>query len=154
MSISTFIFNVITNGPGLQDLGLAAIRVAVGLFFAISGYHKIFNHDRHARLVNTLTADKVPSVGFMQWWVPIWEFTSGAMLLIGFLSVFNSIVLIIICLVACCCESKKKVESYKPIDKADCVDDYLYLPEVLYIVMLLAVLLSGSGRYSIDHLFF
>jgi putative oxidoreductase len=140
------------HGFGLHDLGLAVLRAAVGLFFALSGYHKLFNKTRHAAFVKTLVADKVPAVGFMQWWVAGWEFLAGITLAVGFLTAFSAAVLAVICVVACLAEAPEKVESYHPIDAADVLDDYLYLPEVLYVVMLTVSALAGGGAYSLDAL--
>jgi hypothetical protein len=41
---------------------------------------------------------------------------------------------------------------YKPIDEADRIDDWLYLPEVLYAFMLIMVVSAGAGPYSLDAL--
>jgi putative oxidoreductase len=30
------------------------------------------------------------------------------------------------------------------------LDDFLYLPEVLYVLILVGVIFSGPGRYSVD----
>jgi putative oxidoreductase len=146
------VIHLASHGFGAHDLALALVRITVGLFFAISGYHKLANKDRHDRLVQTLTKDNVPYVKFMQWWVPFWELTAGALLVIGLFTAFSAGVLIIICLVACACEARKTVASYAPIDFADMVDDYLYLPEVLYIALLSVNVLAGGGSYSIDSL--
>jgi hypothetical protein len=37
------------TGLGLPEMALAINRVAVGLFFFLSGYHKLFNAQRHTR---------------------------------------------------------------------------------------------------------
>lgn len=132
------------------DVPLAAVRIAAGLFFAISGYNKLFNEGRHARLTKTLIDDHIPWIGFMQWWVPVWELAAGVMLALGFLTPFAAFVLSIICVVACRCESKAKVESYNPINAADRVDDWLYLPEILYLCILSLSLFGGGGDYSLD----
>lgn len=142
------------NGLGWHDAGLTLIRASVGTFFAISGYHKLFNAERHAKLTNTLKNDNVPFLPFMQWWVPGWEFVAGVSLTVGLLSAFSAVVLTIICIVACCCESKARVAAYHPIDLADTLDDWFYLPEVLYLVMLAVTIFSGPGKYSLDHVFF
>jgi putative oxidoreductase len=143
---------LLTHGLSMPDLGLAVPRVAVGVFFAISGYHKLFNAQRHARLKHTLVEDMVPCPRFMEWWVPFWELASGAALAMGFLSAFNAAVLLIVCLVACVCESRGKIAKYGPIDRADWLDDLLYLPEVLYSLILVGILAAGPGGYSIDAL--
>ena len=59
---------------------------------------------------------------------------------------------LLICIVACMAEASGKVEAFKPIDEADRIDDWLYLPEVLYALMLFAVICAGPGGYSIDRL--
>ncbi len=145
---------VLATGLSAPDAALAVVRISVGLFFAISGYNKLFNAGRHASITANLTKNKIPFVGFMQWWVPGWEFVSGALLMLGLATMFNAAVLSIICIVACLCEAKNKVESYHPINAADRVDDYLYLPEVLYLLLLTVPIFSGGGDYSLDALIF
>ena len=44
----------ITLGANAPEAALTLNRVAIGTFFAISGYHKLFNASRHAVLVGTL----------------------------------------------------------------------------------------------------
>jgi uncharacterized membrane protein YphA (DoxX/SURF4 family) len=148
------LMSTLAHGFGMHDAALALVRVGTGTFFAISGYHKLFNAERHAGLVATLTKHKVPAVKFNQWWVPGWELVAGASLALGFLTAFSAAVLAIICIVACALEARSRVAEYKPIDKADALDDYLYLPEVLYLLLLGVSLLAGTGRYSVDAFLF
>lgn len=152
MQILNDVLSLATYGIDKPDLGLMAIRGATGVFFAISGYHKLFNADRHAKLKRTLASDNVPFLSFMEWWVPGWEFAAGVTLALGLFSATSAAILTIICIVACCCEAKEKVAKYAPIDFADVVDDYLYLPEVLYILMLGVTMLAGPGKYALDAL--
>lgn len=137
--------DVIYNGFGLGDIALALNRVAVGTFFSISGYHKLFVKSRHDALKQTLEADHVPLVRINQWFVPSVEMIAGAALLLGFASTVAALLLGAICLVACRVDGRKRVQSYNPIDGADRLDDWLYLPEVLYGVMLLLVVIAGPG---------
>lgn len=122
---------------------MAAQQVATGLFFAISGYHKLANKDRHAALVSTLKEDRVPFLKFNEWWVPGNELVWGAALAVG-AGRLAAGVLTIICLVACAVDAPARVRAYKPLDKADTLDDWLYLPEVLYAVMLVTAIFYGS----------
>lgn len=138
-------------GFNAPDMALLVTRVSVGVFFAISGFNKLFNSARHQSLVNNLKGNNIPDVKDMQWFVPFWELTSGVMIALGFATVFNAGVLLIICAVACCCESSRRVEAYKPINAGDRLADYLYLQEILYMVLLSVNVLAGSGKYSIDH---
>jgi hypothetical protein len=46
----------------------------------------------------------------------------------------------------------QRIGVYKPIDEADRIDDWLYLPEVLYAFMLIMVVSADAGPYSLDAL--
>lgn len=146
------IISPLAFGFGMHNFALAVTRVAVGAFFFFSGYHKLFNRERHAGLVDTFRRDRVPFITFNQWWVPFWEFIGGAMVALGLFTAWSAGVLAVICIVACICEAREKVDSYKPIDVCDRIDDYLYLPEVLYVVLLTSVVFAGPGQFSLDAL--
>jgi putative oxidoreductase len=140
------------TGLGEADLALFLNRLALGLFFVFSGYHKLFNKQRHATLVATLTDCGVRDVAVMQWFVPCVEFFGGLALLSGVLAPLASLGLVCVCAVACLTDGRKRVASYQPIDAADYCDDVLYLPEFLYIVGLLLVIVLGPGSITLPHL--
>jgi uncharacterized membrane protein YphA (DoxX/SURF4 family) len=48
-------------GFGGADLAIALNRIAVGAFFMLSGYHKLFNAERHRSIVDELKALGVPA---------------------------------------------------------------------------------------------
>ena len=73
-------------GIGWTDLAITMNRITVGAFFMLSGYHKLFNAERHRSVVDELKALGVLAVGFNQWWVPLVEFTAGGAVLIGLLA--------------------------------------------------------------------
>lgn len=139
---------------GFSYFVLALNRLALGLFFAISGYHKLFNKQRHASVVATLVSCGVPDVKLMQWFVPCVEFFGGLALLTGIFSPLAAAGLICICVVATLTDGLKRIASYQPIDRADYCDDVLYLPEVLYIIGLLVVLALGPGPFALGNLLF
>jgi hypothetical protein len=70
--------DLLFNGVGWTGIALTLNRIAVGAFFMLSGYHKLFNAPRHRSFVDELKALGVPAVGFNQWWVPTVEFTAGS----------------------------------------------------------------------------
>src|SRR6516162_8851994 len=78
--------DILFNGVGWIDIALTLNRVAVGMFFMLSGYHKLFNPQRHGAFVDELKGLGVHAVGFNQWWVPTIEFTAGSAVVIGFLA--------------------------------------------------------------------
>jgi hypothetical protein len=77
-------------------------------------------------------------VGFNQWWVPFVEFTAGGAVLVGFLAPLAALGLLFLILVAIATTGRQRIKVYKPIDEADRIDDWLYLPETLYAFMLIA----------------
>ena len=139
-------------GLGWTDLAITLNRIAVGAFFMLSGYHKLFNAERHRTFADELKALGIPAVGFNQWWVPSVEFAGGAGVLVGLLAPLAALGLLVIILVAAATSGRQRIALYKPLDEADRIDDWLYLPETLYAFMLITVVLAGAGPYSLDAL--
>ena len=144
--------DVLFVGVGWTDLALTLNRIAVGAFFMLSGYHKLFNAERHRLFADELKELDAPAVGFNQWWVPLVEFTAGGGVLIGLLAPLAAVGLLVIILVAGATSGRLRIKLYKPIDRADRIDDWLYLPETLYAFMLIVVVSAGAGPYSVDAL--
>jgi uncharacterized membrane protein YphA (DoxX/SURF4 family) len=139
-------------GIGWTDIALTLNRIAVGAFFMLSGYHKLFNAQRHRTFTDELKALSVPALGFNQWWVPLIEFSAGAAVVIGLLTPLAALGLLVITIVAIATSGRQRIKLYKVIDAADRIDDWLYLPETLYAVMLIVVIAVGAGPYSLDAL--
>src|SRR5271154_3356817 len=139
-------------GIGWTDIALTLNRVAVGAFFMLSGYHKLFDADRHRSFVDELKGLGVHAVGFNQWWVPLVEFSAGGAVVIGLLAPLAALGLLVIILVSIVTSGRQRIKLYKPIDQADRIDDWLYLPETLYAFMLIMVVSAGAGPYSLDAL--
>jgi putative oxidoreductase len=144
------IFLLITQGAQAPDAALALNRVALGAFFAISGYHKLFSTSRHATLTRTLQDDGVRAVPIMQWLLPSVEFGGGCALIIGLLSVLAAFGLFVICAGAFALDAVKRIRAWQPIDRADWLGDLLYVPEALYCIGLTVVMLAGPGPWSLD----
>lgn len=141
---------LITQGAHAPNVALTLNRVAVGAFFAISGYHKLFNSSRHASLRLTLQDDGVHAVPVMQWVIPSAEFAGGCALIVGLLAVFAALGLFIVCAGALALDALRRVRAWQPIDRADWLGDILYLPEALYCITLAVVMLAGPGPWSLD----
>jgi len=142
----------ILQGAQAPEAALTLNRVALGTFFAISGYHKLFNASRHAALTRTLQEDGVHAVPVMRWLLPSAEFSGGWALIIGFLSVIAAFGLFAISAGALAFDAVKRIRSWQPLDHADWVGDLLYVPEALYCIGLTVVILGGPGRWSVDAL--
>ena len=139
-------------GVGWTDLAMTLNRIAVGAFFMLSGYHKLFNAERRRTFIDELKGLGVPALAFNRWWVPLVEFTAGGGVVIGFLAPLAALGLLVIILVALITSGPQRIKLYKPIDRADRIDDWLYLPETLCAFMLIIVVSAGAGPYSLDAL--
>ena len=144
--------DILFNGIGWTDVALTLNRIAVGTFFMLSGYHKLFNAERHRTVVDEFKALGIHAVGFNQWWVPLVEFAAGGAVVVGLLAPLAALGLLFLILVAIVTSGPQRIKLYKPIDEADRIDDWLYLPEVLYVFMLIVVVSAGAGPYSLDAL--
>ena len=138
------------KGVGWTDIALTLDRLAVGMFFMFSGYHKLFNAERHRALVDELTALHVAAIRINQWWVPSVEFAAGSAVFIGLLTPLAAFGLLVIVLVAGVTSGRVRMKDYQPIDRADRIDDWLYLPEILSAFMLILFVSAGAGPYSLD----
>ncbi len=143
-------FLLITQGADAPNAALTLNRLALGAFFAISGYHKLFNASRHATLTRTLQDDGVHAVPIMQWLLPSVEFGGGCALIIGLLSVLAAFGLFVVCVGASALDAVKRIRAWGPIDRADWLGDLLYVPEALYSIGLTVVMLAGPGPWSLD----
>jgi uncharacterized membrane protein YphA (DoxX/SURF4 family) len=140
------------NGVGSAAWPYAAARIATGVFFVFSGYHKLTNAKRHATFIATLQACGVPFIAVMQWFVPGVEFLAGLGVAFGFLTPLSALGLVTICLVAAYADGMRRVRASGAIDEADVIDNVLYLPEVLYIFILAIFIAAGAGPFSLDAL--
>src|SRR5580693_5676368 len=86
----------------------------------------------------------------LTWWVPLVKFSAGAAVVIGFVAPLAALGLLVIILVASAISGRERLKAYKPIDRADRIDDWLYLPETLYAFILIMVISAGAGPYSLD----
>jgi uncharacterized membrane protein YphA (DoxX/SURF4 family) len=144
------VIDILFKGLGWTDIALTLDRLAVGMFFMFSGYHKLFNAQRHRALVEELTALHVGAIRVNQWWVPSVEFAGGSAVLIGFLTPLAALGLLVIVLVASVTSGRVRMKDFQPIDRADRIDSWLYLPEILYAFMLILFVSAGAGPYSVD----
>ena len=148
----SFVMDLLFAGLGRSDIALTLSRIAIGAFFMLSGFHKLFNAERHRTVVDEFKALGIHYIGFNQWWVPLVEFSAGAAVFVGLLAPLAALGLLFIIVVALATSGRKRLAMFMPIDRADRIDDFLYLPETLYAFMLLVVISAGAGPYSVDAL--
>jgi uncharacterized membrane protein YphA (DoxX/SURF4 family) len=91
---------ILFSGIGRTEIALTLNRVAVGTFFMFSGYHKLFNAERHRVFADELRTLHVHGVRINQWWVPLVEFSAGGAVVVGLIAPLAALGLLVIILVA------------------------------------------------------
>ena len=133
----------------LEPYAILLIRVLLGLFFAISGANKLFAAGGTQTMYETLVEAKVPFPHLMTYFVSGVEFVGGSLLAMGCLSSLASVALLVNMLVAIL--TTKLSAMPKGLSPLNWLDDFLYLPEVLYLLFFIWLLCSGPGKFSIDY---
>jgi putative oxidoreductase len=133
----------------LEQCAILLVRVALGLFFAISGAKKLFVADGTQTMYETLVAAQVPFPRLMTYFVSGVEFVGGMLLTVGFLSSLACVALLVDMLVAIL--TTKLSAMPKRLSPPIWLDDFLYLPEVLYVLFFIWLICSGPGKFSVDY---
>ena len=133
----------------LEPYAILLVRVSLGLFFAISGANKLFVAGGRQTMCETLVEAKVPFPRVMTYFVSAVEFVGGFVLAVGFLSSVACVALLVDMLVAIL--TAKLSAMPKGLSPLNWLDDFLYLPEVLYVLFFVCLICFGPGRLSIDY---
>ncbi len=133
----------------LEQYAILVIRVSIGLFFAISGANKLFVAAGTKPVYDTLVQAKVPFPHQVAYFVAGVEFVGGSLLTVGFLSSAACVALLIDMTVATLTSAVATLP--KGLSPLNWLDDFLYLPEVLYVLFFIWLICSGPGRFSVDY---
>jgi putative oxidoreductase len=133
----------------LEQYAILLVRISLGLFFAISGANKLFVAGRRQAMLETLVTAKVPFPHLMIYFVSGIEFVGGSLLTVGFLSILACGALLVDMLVAIL--TTKLFAMPNGLSPLNWLDDFLYLPEVLYVLLFIWLICSGPGKFSVDH---
>jgi putative oxidoreductase len=132
-----------------EQFPILLARVSLGVFFAISGGNKLFVASRTRQMYETLVGAGIPFPHFMTYFVSSVEFLSGCLLIIGLLSSLCCVALIVQMIVAITTVQLATIPA--GLSFVDWLDDLLYVPETMYIIILIWLIFSGPGRVSVDH---
>jgi putative oxidoreductase len=133
----------------LEQYAIPLVRVSLGLFFAISGANKLFVAGSTQTMYETLVEAKVPFARQMTYFVSGVEFVGGSLMAVGFLSSLACMALLIDMIVATL--TTKLSAMPKGLSPLNWLDDFLYLPEVLYVLFFIWLICSGPGKFSVDY---
>jgi putative oxidoreductase len=132
-----------------QWLGILLARVAVGFLFFLSGCGKLFVPERREQMRQTLVGAHVLFPDFNALFVSTVEFVFGFLLILGALTPIACVMLGGVMIVAL---ATTAIRNIKTPPLLGWLSEFLYLPEVLYLVILFWLFLSGPGWFSVDHL--
>jgi putative oxidoreductase len=141
--------NALTMLRAGEWIPVTTARVLIGIFFCISGGTKLFVQAQFSVLEQTMVQIRVPFPHATALFVATVEFTCGAGLALGLATPLCAAMIMVDMIVAIATTS---IHSIKAGGFLSRLDDFLYLPEVLYVLILVWLIFSGPGRYSIDGL--
>jgi putative oxidoreductase len=141
-------YALLGNGD-LEQYAILLVRVSIGLFFAISGANKLFVAGGTKPVYETLVKAKVPFPQQTAYFVSGVEFVCGSLVTVGFLSSLACVDLLVDMIVAILTEALSTLP--KNLSPLSWLDDFLYLPEVLYVLFFIWLLCSGPGKFSVDY---
>ena len=128
---------------------VTAARVLIGIFFGISGGTKLFVKAQFGVVEQTMVQSHIPFPHASALFVSLVEFACGAGLALGLLTPLCAAILMGDMIVAI---ASNRIHSIQASGVLAWLDDFLYLPEVLYALILVWLIFAGPGRYSVDGL--
>jgi putative oxidoreductase len=137
------------GSSNLEQYAILLVRVSIGLFFAISGANKLFVAGGTKPVYDTLVKANIPFPHQMAYFVAGVEFVCGSLVTIGFFSSPACMALLIDMVVATLTEAISTLP--KGLSPLSWLNDFLYLPEVLYVLFFIWLICSGPGKFSIDY---
>jgi putative oxidoreductase len=126
---------------------VTAARVLTGVFFCISGGTKLLVPSHFSELQQTLIQSHIPFPHASAVFVSLVEFACGGGLVLGLLTPLCAVMLMGDMIVAIL---TNRIGSIHASGFLALLDDFLYLPEVLYVLILFWLIFSGPGPYSVD----
>ncbi len=130
-------------------LGILLARIAVGVLFVLSGRAKLFVPERRQQMRQALIEARVPFPDLNAVFVSTAEFVCGLLLILGALTPLACALLGCVMIMAIATTAIRNIKATSPLNW---LSEFLYLPEVLYFVILLWLFFSGPGWLSVDHL--
>lgn len=140
---------LLLGNRSLEEFAVFLARISLGIFFAISGGNKLLVASQYKLMFETIVGAGIPFPHVMTYFVSSVEFVCGCLLIIGLLSTLCCMAFIIDMIVAITTVQFATIP--KEISFIDGLDDFLYLAEVMYIIIFIWLISSGPGRFSVDH---
>jgi putative oxidoreductase len=129
-------------------MGILIARLSIGTLFALSGRAKLFVPSRREQMLETLREAGIPAPESNALFVSAVEFLCGGLLVTGFLTRLACLILAGDMVVALVTSVLPPIQARS---LAEWLATVLYVPEVMYVVILAWLFLSGPGWFSADY---
>jgi putative oxidoreductase len=139
----------LTELQAWEWLGILVARFAVGSLFFLSGRGKLVVPERREQMRQTLVTARVPFPELNAACVSTVEFVFGLFLILGALTPITCALLGCVMIAAIATTAIRNIKATSPLGW---LSEFLYLPEVLYLIILFWLFLSGPGWLSADYL--
>jgi putative oxidoreductase len=137
------IHSALTMFRAAEWMPVTLARVLIGIFFCISGGTKLFVKAQFGVLEQTMVQIHLPLPHATALFVATVEFACGAGLALGLLTPLCAAMLTGDMIVAI---ASRQIHTIGASGILAWLDDFLYLPEVLYILILVWLIFCGPGR--------
>lgn len=149
MDLKRLIQFAFLGSSDLEEYAILLVRVSIGVFFAISGANKLFVAGGTKPVYDTLVKAKAPFPRQLAYFVASVEFVCGSLVALGLVSSAASVALLIDMVVATLTAAISTLPN--GLSPLRWLDDFLYLPEVLYVLFFFWLICAGPGKFSVDY---
>ena len=122
---------------------MTTARILIGVFFCISGGTKLLVSAQFRKMELTLAQSHIPLPHANAIFVSLVEFACGGALALGLLTPVCAVLLAVVMIVAI---ATNRLQSIDASGALAWLDDFLYLPEVLYVVILVWLIFSAEKK--------
>jgi putative oxidoreductase len=147
MKVDALMRFILSGNRSLEEFVVLLARISLGVFFAISGGNKLFVATQYKLMYETIVGAGIPFPHLTTYFVSSVEFACGCLLIIGLLSTVCCVAFIIDMIVAITTVQLATIT--KVLSCIDWLDDFLYLPEVMYIIIFLWLISSSNFRFLV-----
>jgi len=128
---------------------LTLLRLVLGTFFFSSGFNKVFTLHGQQVMLETITSAGIPFPSVMAMVVASVECFGGLLLAFGLLSRLSALGLMVISTVALFTVGLGQIPGN--INFITWYSWFFYLPEPLYMVIALTLIIQGPGRFALEN---
>jgi putative oxidoreductase len=143
--IGALILRVTALLTRLEGLPILLARVVLGVGFALTGHGKLFKN--HSGVVDFFTSLGIPMPALNAWFIGGLEFFGGMLLVVGLGT--RGVAFLLSCTMLVATLTSTLPDLHK---KGEGLLDALLTTEILAFVMLLWLVFSGPGPFSLDRL--